>query len=352
MDPSLAAGLALVLLFALYLRGDRKAARKAAAEQRELLDQVLEEVTSLRSVLVAGGAVEAVPASPPAVQPPALPAAAPALLGGGTLGAPAATEAPPVAGEAGEEPPSTKPSQSRKVPAPGPRSAPRPVPFEDQVQRALGRLARQLSPDVEARWLERLRALAAELGLSDAAAPTDEQVEAMIRELYQAEADVKDVARPSGCTAPAAEATLPSAVAPIAVRIAAAAGGGSDADGDVTLRDEGARRTVLPRANVDEEGDGRDTAEELTKVYSRGPGEADAGLPGVEVKPRPSTARPPPHKPPRRADPLAGAKLERPTSSPTRTAEEFQARRGRPTLLGGLVGPIAPNGDQEGGDGR
>jgi hypothetical protein len=37
----------------------------------------------------------------------------------------------------------------------------------------------------------------------------------------------------------------------------------------------------------------------MTKVYSRRPGEADAGLPGVEVKPKPAAARAPPHKPPR-----------------------------------------------------
>jgi hypothetical protein len=232
------------------------------------------------------------------------------------------------------------------------------VSFDDQIRRAMARLEGSVwvPPDVEARWHERLRALGAELGLSGDAAPTDEQVEAMICELYQAEADVKDTrdaAPPPEPPVPAAEVTLPSAVAPVAVRIAEAAARGPDADGDVTLRDEGARRTVLPRANVDEDGDGRDTAEELTRVYSRRPGEADLGLPGVEVKPKPSTARPPLPKPPRpRVDPLAGAKLERPTSSSRRTAEEFHARHGRPTLLGGLAGTRAPSGEEEGGDGR
>jgi hypothetical protein len=339
MYPALAAGLALALLFTLYLRGDRKAARKLAADQREILGQVLEEVTSLRSALVASGAVERAPAAwPPGVQPPAPPVPT------GALPAPLApTEAPPLADEAkAEEPPSTKPSQSRQIPAAAPpRSAPRPVSFDDQVRRAMARLEGQVKvpPDVEARWLERLRTLGAELGLSDEAAPTEEQVEAMIRELYQAEADVKDArdAAPPPVEPTATEATLPSA------------------DGDTTPRREG-RRTVLPRASADEDldGDGRDTAEDMTKVYSRGPGEADAGLPGVEVKPKPAAVRAPPHKPPRPlVDPLAGVKPERPTSSPTRTAEEYPARRPRPTLLGGLGGPRAPqSGDQEGGDGR
>src|SRR5262249_1098151 len=48
----------LAVIFALYLHGDRKAARQLAAEQREALGLVREEVTSLRSALVASGALE------------------------------------------------------------------------------------------------------------------------------------------------------------------------------------------------------------------------------------------------------------------------------------------------------
>jgi hypothetical protein len=210
--------------------------------------------------------------------------------------------------------------------------------FDDQVRRAMVRLERQVKipPEVGTRWLERLRALGAELGLTDNAAPTDEQIEVMIRELYQAEADVKDAR--DAASPGSAEATLPSTVAPIA---------------EVAVRgQEGARPTVLPSAIADEDLDGRDTAEDMTKVYSREPGEADAGLPGVEVKPKLATLRSPPHKPPRPiSDPLAGAKLEQPTPSARRTVEAFHARHPRQTLFGGLTAPRAPSGgEREGGN--
>jgi hypothetical protein len=115
------------------------------------------------------------------------------------------------------------------------------VSFDDQVGRAVRRLERQVRVplDVEARWTQRLAALSAELGLGDGADPTDEQVEAMIRELYQAEADVKDArdralageAAQDG-VAPPSEATLPSAVSPVAVWIAEAASRQRDAEGE------------------------------------------------------------------------------------------------------------------------
>lgn len=369
MDPALGAfGLAFLalILSTLHQRRERAASRSLATEQRAALGQLAEEVTSLREALAHSGAV-AGPAKPPPIVPKTVPLVKREVVTVTRDDDPIHTrptvESPPPAGEAcsADEPPPTKPSQSRKIPASAaPGSAPRPVPFEDQIARAMKRIERQarVPPEVEARWEARLRALGAELGLAENAEPTEAQIDTIVRELYQAEADVKDArdAAPADPQVPAAEATLPSVVAPIAVRIALAARHGPDADGDATLRDERARPTVLPRANVDEDLDveGRDTAEDMTRVYSRRPGEADAALPGVEVKPKPETVRPPPHKPPRPlGDPLAGVKPERPTSSPTRTAEEFPVRRARPTLLGGLGGSRAPqSGDQEGGDGR
>ena len=87
--------------------------------------------------------------------------------------------------------------------------------LEDQITRAMKRIERQarVPPEVEARWEARLRALGAELGLVADTEPTDAQLDAMIRELYEAEADVKD-ARP-GALPPPLEATLSSAVSPI-----------------------------------------------------------------------------------------------------------------------------------------
>jgi hypothetical protein len=96
----------------------------------------------------------------------------------------------------------------------------------------------RVPPDVKARWTQRLAALRAEVGLGDGADPTDEQVEAAVREFYEAEADVKDArdAALAGAAAqdaaPPSEATLPSAVSPVAVRIAALASSLPDADGE------------------------------------------------------------------------------------------------------------------------
>ena len=244
--------LGLAAMVARYLRNESTTRRKNEDQQQATLGEVLEELTSLRSALLASGAVER-----PAKLPPCPP-----------LPEPVRTP---------EDPPSTKPVQSRTVPAPL-RSEPLPVPVEDAVQRAMRRIERhaKVPPDVAARWERRLRALGAELGLPTEAEPTDVQLDRVIRELYEAEADVKDarLAAP-----PPLEATLASAASP------------------------------------------------------------SAQIPDVEVKPLPATVRPPPHRPPRPiADPLAGAPVERPTSSATRTAETF---RNRTTLRGVVAAPRA-----------
>jgi hypothetical protein len=217
------------------------------------------------------------------------------------------------------------------------------VSFEDQIQRAMRRIERhaKVPPAVQARWEQRLRALGDELGLTADDEPSDSQLTRVVRELYEAEADVKD-ARPAA--PPPLEATLASATSPIAVRIAQAATRPGDADGETTLRRDADRPAALPRPNADDESeDGRDTGEDMTKVFSKDPRAADAQIPGVEVQP--ATVRPPPHRPPRPiVDPLAGVEPERPTSSATRTAEAF---RRRPTLLGIRS---APKNDDKGGD--
>jgi hypothetical protein len=353
----LALGLALVLAAA--RRREHAVSVKLAAEQRSALGQLAEEVTSLREALLSSGAVERpaklptaapLPAkSPPPGPVPPLPSVKREVVTVTRDDDPAHTrptvEAPSLLGEvhAAEEPPSTKPSRSREIPAPAsPRSAPRPVSLEDQIVRAMKRIERQakVPPEVEARWEQRLRALGAELGLREDAEPTDEQVEAMIRELYEAEADVKDAQPVVLPLRP--EATLASAVSPIAVRIAQAASRSDDAEGEATLRREGDRPTTLPQAHVDDDSeDGRDTGEDMTKVFSKDPGAADAQIPGVGVKP--ATVHPPPHRPPRPlVDPLAGVEPERPTASATRTAETFRRR----TTLHGISAPK----DDQGGE--
>jgi hypothetical protein len=324
MDPALGAfGLAFLalLLSTLHQRRERAASRNLADEQRAALGQLAEEVTSLREALLSSGAVERRAKLPP--DPPSAP--------------PSAKQA-----AAADEPPSTKPERSREVPA-APTSEPRPVPFEDQIQRAMRRIERhaKVPSAVQARWEQRLRALGDELGLTAADDPTDSQLACVVRELYEAEADVKD-ARPAA--PPPLEATLASATSPIAVRIAHAATRSDDADGATTQRHEGDRPAALPRPNADDEPeDGRDTGEDMTKVFSKQPEAADAKIPGVHV--RPANVRPPPHRPPRPiVDPLAGVEPERPTSSATRTAEAFLKRT---TLLGT---PSAPKNDDNGGE--
>jgi hypothetical protein len=170
-----------------------------------------------------------------------------------------------------------------------PRSEPRAVPFEDQIQRAMRRIERptKVPLEVAARWEQRLRALGAELGLPADGEPTDAQLAQVVRELYEAEADVKDA---GPIAPPPLEATLASAVSPIAVRIAQTATKPDDADGETTLSRDGDRPAALPRPNDEDSEDGRDTGEDMTKVFSKKPGEADAQIPGVEVKP--ANARP------------------------------------------------------------
>jgi hypothetical protein len=321
---ALALLVALLVLVARHARRERTTRQELADAQSKGFAELLDELTSLRSGLVATGVVERSPRLPPAPSLP-LPSVAREVVSvtrdDDPIHTRATVEAPPP-----DEPPSTKPSQSRKVPAPPtPRSAPRPVAFEDQIARAMKRLERQVKvpPEVEARWAQRLRALGSELGLREDAEPTEAQVEAMIRELYHAEADVKD-AHPAA--AAPLEATLASAASPIAVRIAAVAAKPADAEGEATLRREGDRPAGLglPCAHADDEDD-RDTGEDMTKVYTPGP----------------------------RAmrDLLAGVESERPTSSAARTAAEF--RRQRLTLLGGLVHHGARRNDgQDEGDGR
>ncbi len=253
-----ASGLAvvLVLLLALVIRHQRRerAARQQLTDaQSKGFAEVLDELTSLRSALVATGAAERTARLLPAPPPAPLPSVARQVVSVTRDDDPIHTrptvEAPPP-----DEPPSTKPSQSREIPArSNPRSALRPVSFEDQITRAMKRLERQVNVPPE-------------------------------------------VAKPE------------------------------DAEGETTLRRDGDRPAglALPRANADDEDD-RDTGEDMTKVYSRGP--------------RPAR------------DPLAGVEPERPTSSAARTAATF--RQKRPTLLGGLVHHDAPKNDgHEEGDGR
>jgi hypothetical protein len=295
--------LALVGVTFAHQRRERVEWGRLAEMQRVALGQVLEELASLRAALVASGAVERPPRLPP---PPSL------------LPAPPPLSPPPQTPPPGpkDDPPSTKPS----------RSAPRPVPAEDQIQRAMRRIERQarVPPEIQARWEQRLRALGAELGLPPEGEPSDAQLATLIRELYEAEADLKDAQSSAG--SPPLEATLASAVAPVAVRIAQAAVKTDDAEGDATLRREGDRPASLPPSEDDSE-DGRETGEDMTKVWSHR---------SFDVRSRPATVRPvtmggtpkpPPHRPPRPiVDPLAGVTPERPKPSAARTVAWFRKR--------------------------
>jgi hypothetical protein len=180
-------------------------------ELRALLAEVLQELVSLRGELVASGVAERsekLPppaASPPALsasplastKPPPLPSVLRKVVSVTTDDHPdhtrATVVAPPPAGTIGsndDEPPSTKPSESRSIPAStAPQSLPRPVSFDDQLRRALARMEKsfKVPPELEQRWLARLRTLGAELNLREGDGPTDEQAEVMIRELYTGE---------------------------------------------------------------------------------------------------------------------------------------------------------------------
>lgn len=313
--------LGLTGLMAAYLRSEGKTQRKLVAEQQAVLGEVLSELASLHSALVASGAVERLarlpPPSPSAAgsKPAGLPRRVVPVTKDNdpvhtrkTMEIPAADAL--VALTKPEEPPSTKPSESR----------PRPVPVGDQVDRAQVR-----------RWEARAAELRAEIE-GPPPPPSSEAEKAAIRAQLEREADEKD--QRDGVQL---DVTMASAQPPEAIRIAEAAGTRPpDEEGDVTLRAEG-RPTGLPKANEDDEGE-RVTDEEGTKVWSKSPGEADAQIPGVPVVRKPvakglqgATKRP--------VDPLAGAPLERPVSSASRTAQKGR----RPTLLGGLLGQREPS---------
>jgi hypothetical protein len=238
----LTVGGVVVILWA--LRNDRDERQELREQRQELLEEILEEVASLRGALVASGAVAPKAKWPPGVdQPPPRPATA----GGGAgappvdgAGAPPGSSAP----SADDEPaPSTQPSVSRTIPAAVPSSATRTVSIDERVQAEVERLWKRLAPlltiraAVKRRWAERVRARADELGLTGETEPTDAQVDEMLGELLHAEAEVHP-----------AEAT---AVAPIAVRIAEAAERASDDDGDVTLQQDG-RQALLPGPSLDD----------------------------------------------------------------------------------------------------
>lgn len=111
--------LGLAAMMAAYLRNEGKTQRKVAAEHQAVLGEVLEELSSLHSALVASGVVERL-----AKLPPPSPAGQPRPTTNDdharkTREVPAAAAL--LALTKPEEPPSTKPSQS----------APRPVPVLD-----------------------------------------------------------------------------------------------------------------------------------------------------------------------------------------------------------------------------
>jgi hypothetical protein len=90
---------------------------------------------------------------------------------------------------------SAVPSTEPTTPAsPVPRSRPQVVPFDQQMTRALERFEANIRvpPALEKRWLERLAALRASGELTASAALTDEGFDVMARELFHAEADMKD----------------------------------------------------------------------------------------------------------------------------------------------------------------
>jgi hypothetical protein len=332
------AALVVAAACGLNLRASRKLG-KLGERQSALLAEVLQELGVLRGELVANGVVERSAKLPPRVASPPGPAASPSAS---TKPPPlpsvsrkvvsvtrddhpdhtrATVEAPWPAGilERSDDAPPTKPSESRTIPAStAPRSLPRPVSFDDQVRRALGRMENRLEVphELEPRWLARLESLSAELNFRDGDSPTEEQAEIMIRELYQAEADARDEREAS--PPPAVLQTLLSTTEPTAERIAAAARE-SDMDGEATL------------------------------LWGGGP-----------VASKPLTGHPPhpPHPPPRRiGDPLAGVAVEVHTSSAPRTAGAFRTEDPRPTRVDlgpgaarGRVPRPAPRVPQDGGE--
>jgi hypothetical protein len=131
------------------------------------------------------------------------------------------------------------------------------------MRRALARLEHgiHVRPEVEERWLARLWDRRDTLKLSESDEPTEEQVGALVRELWHAEADVKD--------ARSAEKTLPSATALISPEVAAALCG-ADAEGEAALLRAGAR------TDVDTDDAGRATWDDVTEFWSAPPDDAHA----------------------------------------------------------------------------
>jgi hypothetical protein len=244
MIPLIGAALVAAVL-ALYLeqRAERRAAAKLATLQQARIAEVLEELISLRSALVASGAAERAAKLPPSAHeggsrppPRALPALpsverkvvsvtrdddpihtratieAPAPDGWG--GPPHASPAPQPASAEDAGPPSTQPSTSRA--------------------RRCERVSTESSPIFESKATVRARIEAAE--------------------------DEREWARARG---------------------------------------------ELPPLPPMAEDDNRPTGEvfgddEQTRVFSKRPGDADAHIPGVSVRRKPAaTMRPPPHAPPR-----------------------------------------------------
>jgi hypothetical protein len=315
--------LGLALALGLYLHRERKRARRQAEEQRALLAEVLQELVLLRNGLVESGLAERTGRLPPQAaaparvkSPPPAASAHPPVdpLPAAAAPAPATPALPAPHAGVGDGPPSTKPSASRR----------RLVPFDEQIRRALVRMENRLvvPPHLEARWLERLRALAAELQIDESEGPTDEQAELMIRELYQADADdrdARDATRGRGVLD-----TLPSYGA-VGLTIA-------DADA-MPLRGDAA-----PREDAEVE---RETGEDFTRVLTREPGAADAQIPGLAVVAKPVTGHSPNPAPRKLRDPLGGGTPNAPTSSPAPSAQA-RVRSQRPTLFDGLGGGAGP----------
>ena len=280
MIPIIGAALVAAVL-ALYLeqRGERKATQKLAAQQHALLGEVLEELVSLRSTLVASGAAERAAKLPPS-RPPV------------TMGAPL--------GEAPSSAP--KPPAARSVPAP-------PLP---SVERKVVSVTRDDNPvhtraTIEAPappgWGE-ARPKAPEPASAPAGAkdnpPSTKPSTSQSRRRERAPAERAE-------SSPIFETKMA-----LRARIEAAE----------DERERARARGELPGLPRMDEDDGRPTGEvlgddEQTRVFSKRPG--DAKLPGLRaLRKAPATMRPPPHAPPR-------------------------PRSERPTLFGGMLRAPAGN---------
>ena len=180
-----------------------------ANQQTAHLREIVHELVALRCALIDKGAVQLPAASPrghalpAAVPPPSSANPAPPVLSPPVLSpvarpvsvtrdddedhTRATVEAPPpaeaLAGTDGE-PPSTKPSTSRRVA----------VPFDEQLRRLLERLEAEIPvpSEFEARWLARLNELRAGWNVSDGPELTEGYVLALVRERHHVAADARD----------------------------------------------------------------------------------------------------------------------------------------------------------------